>query len=200
MRKQPFSLRTIVTLALLLLITSYTSWLLYETNRQTIVAPVDNVHPDFIIKNVTVIETSATGKIKNHFQSAHVVHYNNQDTYFFDNPHLISYSEDGKAPWDITALHGKSLLGFSTLILWDDVKLHEISSAQNADTLITTTKLTVYPKLNYAHSDEPVTLIQPDLEVHSIGMNVYFKEKRVQLLKQAQGIYDETNHSQKNNP
>lgn len=190
------SIKKTIAISCLALLTCYTGWLLYETNRTTFVPPTDATHPDFIIKNVVYVDTNDLGHIKTRFMSPQVIHYPKQDTYYFLSPHVIAYSEDGKAPWDITALYGQSTDHNETLVLWKNVRLHELASAKNADTLITTSKLFIYPKLNYAHTDAPVTLIQPDLTVNSIGMNVYFKEKRVQLLKQAHEVYDETKKTQ----
>jgi lipopolysaccharide export system protein LptC len=186
------SLGNLIAIIALFMLVCYTGWLLKEMNKSSFVTPEDNKHPDFIINNVIATETSETGSIKNKFMSPKVVHYNDNDTYFYDSPHVIAYPSDGKAPWDITAVHGKSINGTEKIILWDDVKIHEPQSTQNNDTWITTSWMVIFPKQNYAESDKPVTFTEPDLTVHSIGMRVYFKEKKVELLNQAQGVYDET--------
>ncbi|MFN7097126.1 MAG: LPS export ABC transporter periplasmic protein LptC [Gammaproteobacteria bacterium] len=182
----------LIAIVALFMLVCYTGWLLKATSGSSLVAPEDKKHPDFFVTDVTAIETSDTGSIKNQFMSPKVVHYEENDTYFYDTPHVITYSSDGKAPWNITALHGKSINGNERIILWNDVKIHEPPSTLNNDTWITTSWMVVYPKQNYAESDKPVTFTEPDLTVHSIGMRVYFKEKKVELLNQAQGVYDET--------
>ena len=181
----------------LCLLVSYTGWLWRETTRSTLVSTEDNKHPDFFAINITATETGPTGLIKDQFISPKAVHYTVNDTAFYDDPHIISYSTDGKSPWDITALHGQSINGTQKLILSDNVKIHEPPGPKNNDTWITTSWLAVYPKQNYAETDQPITFIEPDLTVNSIGMRLYFKEKRIELLNQSRGVYDATKTPQK---
>ncbi|NNM59899.1 MAG: LPS export ABC transporter periplasmic protein LptC [Legionellales bacterium] len=190
-RVQP-SVGNIFSIIGLCILVSYTGWLWRETTKSSIVLTADNQYPDFFAINVTATETSIKGVLKDKFITPKAVHYATNDTTFYDNPHIISYPDDGKSPWDITALHGKSINGTDKLILSDNVKIYEPAGPQNNDTWITTSWLVVYPKQNYAETDKPVTFIEPDLTVNSIGMRVYFKEKRIELLKQARGVYDET--------
>ncbi len=186
------SIGNILSIIGLCILVSYTTWLWRETTKSTIVPTADNQSPDYFAANITATETSPMGTLKDKFITPKAVHYATNDTTLYDRPHIISYSDDGKSPWDITALHGKSINGTEKLILSDDVKIHEPPGLKNNDTWITTSWLVVYPKQNYAETDKPVTFIEPDLTVNSIGMRVYFKEKRIELLNQARGVYDES--------
>ncbi len=180
----------LVIIGALFLLVVYTGWLLKQTQQTTFVSSKNDSLPDFIAHDVVAIETDNTGKLHNKFISSEIVHYAKDDTAFYDKPHIISYSATEKQPWDITANHGQSIHGTKKLILWDDVNIHEPEGAMNNDTRITTSRLIVYPSQNYAETDEPVTFIEPGLVVHSVGMKIYFKEKRVELLNQARGEYD----------
>ncbi|MBY0545128.1 MAG: LPS export ABC transporter periplasmic protein LptC [Gammaproteobacteria bacterium] len=171
------------------ILVGYTAWLWKETEKSNLVPTVDNRHPDFYALNVTATETSTTGMLKDKFMSPKVVHYALNNTAFYDSPHIISYPEDGKSPWDITANYGRSINGTEKIILWDNVNIHEPTGIKNNDTLITTSWLIVYPKQSYAESNKPVTLVEPDLTANSVGVRVFFKEKRIELLNQASGVY-----------
>ena len=176
---------------LLFFAVAYTGWLLHNSLSKPAKANTDTHSPDFIIKEVYVIETNDQGQIKNKFMSPKVVHYTLNNTYYYTQPHVIAYSDDNKAPWDITAVHGQSINGTKKIILWDHVNIHENSGPSNQDSLLQTSWMVIFPALNYAETDKPVTFIQPDLTVHAIGMKLYFKEKKVILLHQAKGVYDD---------
>lgn len=191
------NLKQISLMGLLVLIVIYTSWLLHSMHSQDLLPVQDEVHPDFFVKNMVYTETDDTGKLHTVFSTPQMLHYTKNNTAFYTAPHIVAYSTEGKQPWDITSNHAKSIKGNKQLILWDNVKIHEPPSEKNADTWITTSKLIVFPNQNYAVSDKPVTFTEPGLAVNSVGMQVFFKEKRVELLNQARGSYDDTQANSK---
>jgi lipopolysaccharide export system protein LptC len=182
----------IVMIGALFLLVAYTTWLLKKTQEPTLITANDDRLPDFIAHDVVATETNEQGLLHNQFITPKIVHYTKNDTAFYDKPHIISYPNNEKKPWDITADHGQSVHGTKELILWGNVNIHEPESALNNDIRMTTSRLVVYPEKNYAETDQPVTFTEPGLVVNSVGMKIYFKEKRVQLLNQARGEYDAT--------
>ncbi len=180
----------IIITALLGLLVIYTSWLLRQTEKTAIITSQNDTLPDFIAQNILAIETGETGQVHNKFFAPKIVHYAKNDRAVYTKPHIISYPVTGKEPWDIKANAGESEHGTNKIILTDNVRIHEPAGKLNSDTWITTSKLVIYPKENYAETDQPVTFTEPGIVVKSVGMRVYFKEKRVELLNKAQGVYD----------
>jgi lipopolysaccharide export system protein LptC len=178
-------------ISLLIIIVAYTSWLLHSMHSQDLLPSHDEIHPDFFVKDMTYTETDDNGQLHTVFSTPQMLHYSKNNSAFYITPHIVAYSNEGKQPWDITAKHAESIKGNKQLILWDTVKIHEPPGEKNADTWITTSKLIVFPNQNYAVSDQPVTFTEPGLAVNSVGMKVFFKEKRVELLNQARGSYDD---------
>jgi len=186
------SWRMFWTIIALLLATIYSTWLVRATTPKTDNARYGDNIADFYLTDVLALEFNQQGQLIHRLVSPKVVHIPANDTLLLRNPDLTLYSESVpvKSPWRITALHGKTIQNDKQAWLWGNVVLHQPPSAENKDSTILTSQLTIYPDKNMAETYAPVTVLEPGLEVHSVGMRAYFKEKRVDLLSRAQGVYD----------
>lgn len=177
---------------MLLILLSYAFWL----NRNTFTTPVmntsspDNV-PDFFIKDINVLEFSPEGTPLHALKTPYLVHYPVGDTALLTKPYFIAYSEKAdKQPWFISADKGKTEHGTNILHLIHHVLVEQTNAKSKPSLTLKTEQLTIYPKENFAQTEQPVTIEEPGIEVNSIGMKVYFKEKRVELLNHTAGVYD----------
>lgn len=186
-----FDVKRVFYIAFLLLVLVYTGWLFKQTSSGISTAHTQNNHPDFFVKNIYAVEFNPNGEIYHTLKTPYLLHYPFQDTSYLTTPELLLYSQDrSKQPWNISARKGIARQGTKVINLIDNVIIHEPAGVNNSNLTIRTSELTIYPATNLAQTDKPVTFIEPGIEVHSIGMNAYLKEKRVQLLNQAKGVYD----------
>ncbi len=177
---------------LLTLAVIYTGWLVREINtRPTVVDPSQDRHPDAFAEQVIATNLDEKGNIHNRLITPRIVHYARHDSAVVTQPHIILYGDDrNKQPWHITSVHGRTMNGLDTIYLWDHVKIHEPQGQDNKNLTVTTSRLTIYPDKNYAETKQPVHFTEPGVTVDSVGMKAYLKEKRVELLSQARGVYD----------
>tara|TARA_B100000989_G_scaffold298988_1_gene291699 strand:+ start:8200 stop:8796 length:597 start_codon:yes stop_codon:yes gene_type:complete len=176
----------------LLLLLIYTIWLLKQTSMNQFAPKAeDTSHPDAFAEQVVATHIDKQGKLHSQLISPRIVHYPDHDSSVASNPHVILYNDkDGKNPWHVTALNGKTIDGDTQIILWDNVKIHEPPGNNNDDMTMTTSYLEVYPDKDFAKTDKPVTFSETGVVVKSVGMKAYINEKRVELLSRAQGVYD----------
>ncbi len=186
------SLRHVATLLVLFIAFAYSAWLIKVTSPKTQEERYSDKIPDYYLTDVVALEFNEQGQLLHQLLSPKVIHIPSDDTVLLKAPHITVYSTDvpPQAPWQITALHGKTIENNKYAWLWNQVVLHQPSSAQNKEMTILTSRMRVVPSENIADTHAPVTVIQPGLEVHSIGMRAFLKEKRVDLLSRAQGVYD----------
>jgi len=167
-----------------------TSWLLLHSHQETHpVAQGETSRPDAFMKDVLAVETDRQGQIVKTLKTPYLVHYNLNDRAELTDPIYTIYQTDEKQPWVITALSGVSLQGGKTILLNDNVNIHEKQGAHNEDILILTSNLTYYPSEQLATTDKHVTIKKPDLLVTATGMNAYLAQKQIDLLSNTRGTY-----------
>jgi lipopolysaccharide export system protein LptC len=190
--QQWMSARSVATTIVLLLAFIYSAWLIKLTSPSSSDVRYSDHIPDFYLTQVIAAEFDAQGQLLHKLISPKIIHIPFEDTLLLRMPEITIYSEDNppQAPWQITALHGKTINKNQQAWLWGSVVLHQSASDQNKITTILTSRLMVTPATSIAETHAPVTVVEPGLTVHSVGMRAYLKEKRVDLLSRAQGEYD----------
>ena len=144
--------------------------------------------PDAYMEDVvaTVIDKQGHPTLK--MVASKMTHYLHNDATEITKPLLTLYRKSPK-PWQLTALHAKSQQGLSQIVLWEDVVIHHPGDGQNEKTTLLTPTLTVFPDKQLATTTDPVVIIQPNTEIHAIGMNADLASGSVKLLSQARGEY-----------
>jgi len=187
-----FSTRHLATVIVLLLGVIYSAWLVKVTTVPNQHIQYTDKVPDYFLTDVTALAFNAEGHLLHQLQSPRLLHIPANDTILLRAPHLMIYSDNipPQGPWQITALHGKTNQDNQYIWLWNQVVLHQLPSPQNKDITILTDRMAVNANTRIAETHTPVTVLEPGLQVHSIGMRVFLDEQRVDLLSHAQGIYD----------
>ena len=174
-------------LLLILAIVSFFAWYQAKSNDKTM-QPV--VMVDAFATDVESIQFNELGQKRAEVQTVKLWHFTREDSSLLTTPRLTLYSANGKAPWIVSAKTGKTFHGAQKIDLIDNVVIHQGSSINNTDTLITTSLLHIFPKKQLATTDQLVTLVQAGVKITSIGMNAYLDQKHVTLLSQTRGFYD----------
>jgi lipopolysaccharide export system protein LptC len=195
------NIKKIFFIAFLIILLAFTLWLNQDSasNNSTISLNQTDETSDFFIKEAYAIEFDTNGDPIHILKTPYLEHYPKNNTSIFTKPEFTIYSEHrDQPPWFIFADEGRTEAGLDIVYLIHHVLIEQPNATGHITNTLKTEKLTVYTKKNIAETAEPVTIEQPGLEVHSIGMKVYFKEKRVELLNQARGVYDASQTNQSN--
>lgn len=145
--------------------------------------------PDSFIKMAFIKHFDKQGKLHAQMSSPKMTHITSNNTTLFDQPNILLYTAH-QTPWHVKARHGKSTRGKETIYLWGDVVLHQPKSAQEPETTITTTALTIHPTPQTANTNQPVTIKRPGAITNAIGLTANFKTGIIKLLSHAKGHYD----------
>lgn len=144
--------------------------------------------PDAYMEGVTAIIMDPQGKMTMKIVTPKVTHYNSLDRAEFTDPQLTIYRKSSQ-PWYVTSIHAKTTNGLDNIDFWDDVVIHHSADRNNPATLIKTTHLTVHPNEQTANTDDPITMIQPNIVVKGVGMLANMNSGDVKLLKESRAEY-----------
>lgn len=145
--------------------------------------------PESYMINATMTRMNEdTGLPEDQLYSPYVVHYLEGDKTDFNQPVMVIYQETGE-PWHLSSDQGQATYGVNTIKLWGNVVLVQTAGPQNPAMTIKTTAATIFPKDQYAVSDQPLTAEQPDKNLKAVGMHAYFKTGIIDLLSQVQGVF-----------
>ena len=144
--------------------------------------------PDAYMEGVVATIMNKQGNVIMKIVTPKVVHYSDLDRAQFTNPQLTIYRRSPQ-PWYVTSLHASTTNGLDKIDFWDNVVIHHAADHNNPATLIKTTRLLVHPIEQTAETNEPITLIQPNIVVNGVGMFADMNTGYVKLLKEARGEY-----------
>ncbi|OGT43875.1 MAG: LPS export ABC transporter periplasmic protein LptC [Gammaproteobacteria bacterium RIFCSPHIGHO2_12_FULL_40_19] len=143
---------------------------------------------DSFITQGTFTEYNEQGLIKTKMTAAHVTHFKESGITHFTKPYIITYTEN-RTPWHIHADRADSNKTGTKIILQGHVTVHQLPTKQNAETTITTTELTVFPKESRAVTDKAITVSRPGTVIHGTGLIANLKTGQYQLRSQSEIIY-----------
>ncbi len=186
--------RQLITLFPLLLLATFSGWLAYKNSQAIVQNQNAAQNPDSFTKNVAAMRMNVdSGTPQDELFAPNMVHYPAGDTTNVTTPHIVIFNADGtnNEPWHIYSLKGQAQNGTTIVQLWDHVRLHQAAGPNNSEMTITTSALTVYPKDQYATTQQPVQLVQPGGVANSVGLRADLKTGDIQLFSQARGHYQQ---------
>jgi lipopolysaccharide export system protein LptC len=150
--------------------------------------PSDNNDPDAYMEDIVAKRLNTAGILDAELISPRLVHYPQTNRTEALNPDMIFYS-DQHPPWEVTAPHGIANSGLEVIYLDGNVKVRQHPSATSYEITLLTNTLTLYPDKDYAETSSPVTVLQHDDHVESVGMQINLAQGWVKLLSSARGYY-----------
>lgn len=174
-----------------LLIALVSVFILHHTKKIESSMASKNSAINTFIRHAIFTEYNKQGMIKTRIEAKKVTHYQEQNTIFFDEPKIISYGNNRNA-WHIRADQAVSDSTGKKIVLSGHVIAHELATAKNPDTVVTTTQLTLFPKTSEATTDQPVILKRPGIIMSATGFSANLKTGEYQLHSQTKVIYQPT--------
>lgn len=184
------TLRQSIPSLLLFMAAAFSSWLVVASLKKPLATPDSPQNPDsFAVDTMATRMRATDGLPKEQLFTSLLVHYPQGDKTDITAPHLIIFNEDNKQPWHIYADKGQTQNGIAVLQLWDNVRLVQAASAQNPSLTAITSKLTIFPKKDYAETQQPVNLTHTLGTASAIGLHANFKTGVINLLAHVHGHY-----------
>ncbi len=171
-------------------------WLWEQEAEAPVAAPLADVEtPDAFMEGVVMRTMNMQGQPRYEMRAVRAVHYTQDDRTEFDTPFITFYRPDGKL-WTLAAEQGRASDGDQDILLSGEVLMRRPQNpaqpAGPAEMEVFTRELRILSDREYAETDQPTTIVHAYGRVDAVGMKVWFKQERLQLLSQVKGIYAST--------
>lgn len=150
--------------------------------------PAPSHHPDSFMTGVSAVQYDKEGQLHYRFKAEKVSSYSNPST-IKASKLFYTFQDKAKIPWTIQADEGVTHDDMNRIILQSHVLLQRLSTARSRHLTLTTSQLTLYPDQSLAETDKPVTIVQPNSKINSIGLRADLHKGTIQLLSTNQGEY-----------
>ncbi len=171
-------------------------WLWTQEAETPPPAPLAGVEtPDAFMEGVVMRAMDDQGQPRYEMRAARAVHFARGDRTDFDAPFLTFFRPDGGL-WTLAAERGEASGGDRDILLSGDVLMRRprdpARPAGPAEVEVLTRELRILSAREYAETDQPTTIVHAYGRVDAVGMKVWFKQERLQLLSRVHGIYETT--------
>lgn len=144
--------------------------------------------PDAFMEDVRALVLDKDGNPHVKIKSPKMIHYAENNSTDLITPQITLY-RDSPEPWDITAKMARAQQGVDIIDFWENVRIHHPPDGKSADTVITTSALTVDTNEQLADTDALIQLEQPNIIIKSVGMHAEMKTGNIKLLSKVWGEY-----------
>lgn len=152
------------------------------------VVKVDDSAIDYYAINAHSVQYLPDGKLQYEMTSDKVEHVKASEVTLLTNPDLNMF-RGTEFPWHVQSERGEVNPDGTQVELIDSVRITRFDE-KNRKTLITTTRMTVFPQQQYAQTDQPVRIDGAGGVSTGNGMKAYLKESRIHLLSNVRGQYE----------
>lgn len=149
---------------------------------------VDATAIDYYAINAHSVQFLPDGKLQYEMTSDKVEHLKATDVTLLTKPDLNLYR--GTAyPWHVQSERGEVNSGGTEVELIDSVRIARTDD-KNRTTIITSSRMTVFPQQEYAQTEQAVRIDGAGGVSTGNGMKAYLKESRIHLLSNVRGQYE----------
>lgn len=143
---------------------------------------------DFYLINANTVQYQADGKL--HYEStiAKVEHVKATDVTLLTRPDLLLY-RGSELPWHVRSERGEVSPEGSEVELIDQVRV-ERTDAKGRPTILTTSRLTVFPEKEYAQTQQAVRIDAANGVTTAQGMKAYLNDGRMLLQSNVRGQHE----------
>ncbi|WXL26700.1 LPS export ABC transporter periplasmic protein LptC [Ectopseudomonas mendocina] len=143
---------------------------------------------DFYANNTYTIEFQEDGTLDYELLADKVEHVKATDITLVTNPKMDLFRGE-EQPWKIQSTRSEVSPGGKEIELIDNVRI-ERTDEKNRTTILTTTRLTVFPDKEFAQTAQPVKIDAADGVTTAVGMKAYLNDSRMHLLSNVRGQYE----------
>ncbi|WP_151702965.1 LPS export ABC transporter periplasmic protein LptC [Nitrincola alkalilacustris] len=182
------SIRLRVLLALLIMIPLLLFWGFFgiPTDSSPDRAPLPD-EVDFFIRDARIQMYGSDGQLQQEITSPLARHLPGLEQTQLTSPVLLQPRADGSL-LEITANEAWMLDDETKIELAGDVQVID-NPVQGTPMIMTTSVLALFPPLDFASTEAAVTFTDGQSRTDAVGMQAWFRERRVELLSEVRGIY-----------
>ncbi|MFC6336233.1 LPS export ABC transporter periplasmic protein LptC [Pseudomonas sp. CCM 7891] len=152
------------------------------------VAKVNEGAIDYYATNAYSVQFLPDGKVQYEMTADKVEHLKVSEVTLLTKPDLNLY-RGTEFPWHVTSERGEVNPDGTEVELIDSVRVAR-TDAKNRNTLITSSRMTVFPQKQYAQTEQDVRIDGAGGVSTGKGMKAYLKESRIHLLSNVRGQYE----------
>lgn len=143
---------------------------------------------DFFAKNTYTVQYQADGKLHYELTAEKVEHIKTSDITLMTAPNMNLF-RGTDLPWKIHSERGEVSPGGTEVELIDNVRV-ERTDAKGRPTVLTTSRLTVFPDKEYAQTQQAVRIVAANGVTTAQGMKAYMNDGRMLLLSNVRGQHE----------
>ncbi len=156
-------------------------------NQQPQTATADNAI-DFYASSTYTVQYQADGKLHYELTADKVEHIKASDITLMTAPNMNLF-RGSELPWKIRSERGEVSPGGVEVELIDKVRV-ERTDAKGRPTILTTSRLTVFPDKEYAQTQQAVRIDAANGVTTAQGMKAYMNDGRMLLLSNVRGQHE----------
>lgn len=143
---------------------------------------------DFYVENARSVQFQADGSVHYRLNAEHLEHVQSSDVTLLTRPDLHLY-RGSDYPWRVQSARGEVSPGGVQVELIDDVRVAR-TDAKGRPTVLTTSRLSVFPEREYAETDQPVRIEAANGVTTASGLQAYLDESRMLLKSNVRGQHE----------
>jgi lipopolysaccharide export system protein LptC len=143
---------------------------------------------DFYVVNATTVQYQADGKLHYELTSDKLEHVKSSDITLLTSPFLHLY-RGTELPWKVSSERAEVAPQGKEVELIDSVRV-ERTDAKGRPTILTTSRLTVFPDKEYAQTEQAVRIVAANGVTTAQGMKAYLNDGRMLLLSNVRGQHE----------
>lgn len=143
---------------------------------------------DFFVVNPHTQQFKEDGSLNYRMKADKLEHIKATDITLMSQPDLLLYRQN-EAPWHVQSQRGEVAPAGKQVELIDDVRVQRTDN-KNRQTLLTTSRLTVFPDKEYAETSQAVKIDAANGVTTATGMKAYLNEGRMDLLSNVRGQHE----------
>ncbi len=151
-------------------------------------ASLDDTAIDYYAINTRSVQYLPDGTLQYDMTSDKVEHVKATDVSLLTTPNLNMY-RGGAFPWHVQSKRGEVSSDGDQVELMDSVRVERTDEKQRT-TIITSSRMTVFPQKEYAQTDQDVRIDGAGGVTTAKGMKAYLKDSRMDLLSNVRGQYE----------
>jgi lipopolysaccharide export system protein LptC len=183
------NLRVLLLILILASAAAGTWWLLKHVTPPLAQQPAPITHqPDYYFTDATVTTLNDQGKPAAIMTAPRILHHPDDDSIEVFAPRIEYFIADGP-PWHLQADHAVTHSRGKLVDLDGHVEMQHAGNNGGPPLIIHTDKMHVDLNTDIATSADPVEILQGQSRMNGVGMQVYLKDDRLQLLSQTRGLY-----------
>lgn len=151
-------------------------------------AQVDESAIDYYAINAHSVQFLPDGKLQYEMTADKVEHLKASEVTLVTTPDLHMY-RGTQYPWHVQSVRAEVNPDGSEVELIDNVRIARTDEKQR-DTIITSSRMTVFPQKQYAQTEQVVRIDGAGGTTTGKGMKAYLKESKIDLLSNVRGQYE----------